>query len=211
LKEGEILMSETTMSDNGVNVKRRRLLLGATSAMVAVGAAGVAVPFLGSWNPSAKARAAGAPAKADISKLEEGQQMIVEWRGKPVWVVKRSADSLATLETIGDRLSDPDSALPQQPAYVPGTAARAVREDVAVIVGICTHLGCSPVYKPEVQPQDFDANWVGGFFCPCHGSRFDLSGRVFSGSPAPKNLVIPPHYYESDNILVVGLNPEGNS
>ena len=204
-------MSETTMSDNGVNVKRRRLLLGATSAMGAVGAVGVAVPFLGSWNPSAKARAAGAPAKADISKLEEGQQMIVEWRGKPVWVVKRSADSLATLETIGDRLSDPDSLMQQQPTYVPGTSARAVREDVAVIVGICTHLGCSPVYKPEVKPQDFDANWVGGFFCPCHGSRFDLSGRVFSGSPAPKNLVIPPHYYESDNILVVGLNPEGNS
>lgn len=204
-------MSEITMTDNGVNTGRRRLLLGATSAMGAVGAAGVAVPFLGSWNPSAKARAAGAPAKADISKLEDGQQMIVEWRGKPVWIVKRSADSLSSLGSLDGRLSDPLSALPQQPDYVPSTAARAVREDVAVIVGICTHLGCSPTYKPEVGPQPFDSEWVGGFFCPCHGSRFDLSGRVFAGSPAPKNLVIPPHFYESDDILVIGLNPEENS
>lgn len=198
------------MSNNGVNKGRRRLLVGATSAMGAVGAAGVAVPFLGSWNPSAKARAAGAPAKADISKLEPGQQMIVQWRGKPVWVVKRSEDSLATLETLNDRLSDPLSELPQQPEYVPHTPARAVRTDIAVMVGICTHLGCSPTYKPEVGPQPFDAEWEGGFFCPCHGSRFDLSGRVFSGSPAPTNLVIPPHFYE-DDILVVGLNPEENS
>jgi ubiquinol-cytochrome c reductase iron-sulfur subunit len=206
-------MSEIAMTDKGVNVSRRRLLLGATSAMGAVGAAGVAVPFLGSWNPSAKARAAGAPAKADISKLEDGQQMIVEWRGKPVWVVKRSTESLATLAAISDKLSDPNSDLPQQPDYIPHTPARAVREDVAVIVGICTHLGCSPTYMPEVGPQPFDSEWVGGFFCPCHGSRFDLSGRVFSGSPAPKNLVIPPHFYEKadGNILVIGLNPEGNS
>ena len=204
-------MSEITMTDNGVNTGRRRLLLGATSAMGAVGAAGVAVPFLGSWNPSAKARAAGAPAKADISKLEDGQQMIVEWRGKPVWVAKRSAESLATLGTLDGRLSDPLSELPQQPEYIPHTAPRAVREDVAVIVGICTHLGCSPTYKPEVGPQPFDSEWMGGFFCPCHGSRFDLSGRVFAGSPAPKNLVIPPHYYEGDDILVIGLNPEEKS
>ena len=201
-------MSEIAMTENNVNVGRRRLLIGATSAMGAVGAAGVAVPFLGSWNPSAKARAAGAPAKADISKLEEGQQMIVEWRGKPVWVVKRSKDTLATLATLADKLSDPDSELQQQPDYIPHTPARSVREEIAVIVGICTHLGCSPSYKPEVGPQPFDENWVGGYFCPCHGSRFDLSGRVFAGSPAPKNLVIPPHYYESENVLVVGLNPE---
>ncbi len=205
-------MSEMTMTENGVNVSRRRLLLGATTAMGAVGAAGVAVPFLGSWNPSAKARAAGAPAKADISKLEEGQQMIVEWRGKPVWVVKRSAESLAALKTIDDRLSDPNSDMPQQPEYIPHTAARSVRDDVVVLVGICTHLGCSPTYMPEVGPQPFDDQWVGGFFCPCHGSRFDLSGRVYAGSPAPKNLVIPPHFYEGDSsILVVGLNPEEKS
>ena len=200
-----------TMTDKGVNKSRRRLLIGATSAMGAVGAAGVAVPFLGSWNPSAKARAAGAPAKADISKLEEGQQMIVEWRGKPVWVVKRSAESLSMLNDINGRLSDPKSELPQQPEYVPNTSVRAVRDDIAVIVGICTHLGCSPTYKPEVGPQPFDDDWVGGFYCPCHGSRFDLSGRVFAGSPAPTNLVIPPHYYEGKNILVVGLNPEEKS
>ncbi len=204
-------MSEIAWTVDGVNTGRRRLILGATSAVGAVGAYGVAVPFLGSWNPSAKARAAGAPVKADVSKLEDGQQMIVEWRGKPVWVVKRSAESLATLATLGTKLSDPNSDLPQQPTYIPPTAARAVREDVAVIVGICTHLGCSPTYNPEVGPQPFDSEWVGGFFCPCHGSRFDLSGRVFSGSPAPTNLVIPPHYYESDAILVVGLNPEEKS
>ncbi|SFG63415.1 ubiquinol-cytochrome c reductase iron-sulfur subunit [Neptunomonas qingdaonensis] len=197
------------MSNDGVNKGRRRLLIGATSAVGAVGAVGAAVPFVASWNPSAKAKAAGAPAKADISKLEPGQQMIVEWRGKPVWVVKRGEEALANLNSIDPgNMSDPNSEVPQQPDYIPKDAGRAIRSDVSVLVGICTHLGCSPSYKPEVGPQDFDANWVGGFYCPCHGSRFDLSGRVYKGSPAPTNLVIPPHKYDGDDILIIGIDQE---
>ncbi len=197
------------MSNDGVNKGRRRLLIGATSAVGAVGAVGAAVPFVASWNPSAKAKAAGAPAKADISKLEPGQQMIVEWRGKPVWVVKRGEAALANLNSMDPgKLSDPTSEVPQQPEYIPHDAGRAIRPDVSVLVGICTHLGCSPSYKPEVGPQEFDANWVGGFYCPCHGSRFDLSGRVYKGSPAPTNLVIPPHKYEGDDIIIVGVDQE---
>jgi ubiquinol-cytochrome c reductase iron-sulfur subunit len=197
------------MSNDGVNKGRRRLLIGATSAVGAVGAVGAAVPFVASWNPSAKAKAAGAPAKADISKLEPGQQMIVEWRGKPVWIVRRSEEALSNLSKIdGNKLADPNSEVPQQPDYVSKDASRAIRPDVAVLVGICTHLGCSPTYRPEVAPEDLGSDWVGGYYCPCHGSRFDLSGRVMKGSPAPTNLVIPPHKYEDDNIIIVGVDQE---
>ncbi len=197
------------MSNDGVNKGRRRLLIGATSAVGAVGAVGAAVPFVASWNPSAKAKAAGAPAKADISKLEPGQQMIVEWRGKPVWIVRRSEEALSNLSKIdGNKLADPSSEVPQQPDYVSKDANRAIRPDVAVLVGICTHLGCSPTYRPEVAPEDLGSDWVGGYYCPCHGSRFDLSGRVMKGSPAPTNLVIPPHKYEDENIIIVGVDQE---
>lgn len=197
------------MSNDGVNKGRRRLLIGATSAVGAVGAVGAAVPFVASWNPSAKAKAAGAPAKADISKLEPGQQMIVEWRGKPVWIVRRGEEALKNLQAIDpSRLADPNSEVPQQPDYIPGTAFRSIRDDVAVLVGICTHLGCSPTYRPEVAPEDLGSDWVGGYYCPCHGSRFDLSGRVFKGSPAPTNLVIPPQKFEDDNIIIIGVDQE---
>lgn len=196
------------MSNDGVNKGRRRLLIGATSAVGAVGAVGAAVPFVASWNPSAEAKTAGAPVKVDISKLEPGQQTIVKWRGKPVWIVRRGDEALANLATISASLSDPESKIPQQPEYVPGTPARALREDISVLVGICTHLGCSPTYRPEVAPADLGDEWVGGFYCACHGSRFDLSGRVLKGSPAPSNLVIPPHSYESDNVLIVGVDQE---
>lgn len=197
------------MSNDGVNKGRRRLLIGATSAVGAVGAVGVAVPFVASWKPSAKAKTAGAPVKVDISKLEPGQQTVVKWRGKPVWIVRRGPDALSNLAKLDGKLSDPKSEMPQQPSYVPGTPARAVREDIAVLVGICTHLGCSPTYLPEVgiasgQGED----WVGGYYCPCHGSRFDLSGRVMKGSPAPSNLVVPPHAYESENVIIVGIDQE---
>jgi ubiquinol-cytochrome c reductase iron-sulfur subunit len=168
----------------------------------------VAVPFVASWNPSAKAKAAGAPVKADISKLEPGQQMIVEWRGKPVWVVRRTEEALANLEKLNGQLADPSSEKPQQPAYIPGTSARSLRPEIMVMVGICTHLGCSPTYRPEVAPDDMGPEWLGGFFCPCHGSRFDLSGRVYAGVPAPTNLVIPPHSYLDDNTLVIGVDTE---
>ena len=196
------------MSNDGVNKGRRRLLIGATSAAGAVGAIGVAVPFVASWNPSAKAKAAGAPVKADISKLEPGQQMIVEWRGKPVWVVRRTEEALANLEKLNGQLADPSSEKPQQPEYIPGTSARSLRPEIMVMVGICTHLGCSPTYRPEVAPDDMGPEWLGGFFCPCHGSRFDLSGRVYAGVPAPTNLVIPPHSYQDDNTLVIGVDTE---
>jgi len=191
-----------------VNKGRRRLLIGATSAVGAVGAVGVAVPFVASWQPSAKARTAGAPVRVDISKLEPGQQAIVKWRGKPVWIIKRGPETLENLTKISDRLSDPDSEMPQQPDYIPHDSTRALRPDIVVLVGICTHLGCSPTYRPEVAPEDLGADWVGGFYCPCHGSRFDLSGRVIKGSPAPKNLVIPPYMYEGDNVIVVGVDQE---
>lgn len=198
------------MSNDGVNKGRRRLLIGATSAVGAVGAVGAAVPFVASWNPSAKAKAAGAPAKADISKLEPGQQMIVEWRGKPVWIVRRGKEALDRLENIDPgRLSDPDSEVPQQPEYIPHTPPRAIKAEVCVLVGICTHLGCSPTYIPEVgAASGHGEDWDGGYYCPCHGSRFDLSGRVYKGSPAPTNLVIPPHKYDGDDIIIVGVNPE---
>lgn len=196
------------MSNDGVNKGRRRLLVGATSAVGAVGAIGAAVPFVASWHPSAKARAAGAPVTADISKLEPGQQMIVEWRGKPVWVIRRTPEAIANLEKLNDRLADPNSEVPQQPEYVPGSPGRALRDEYMVMVGICTHLGCSPTYRPEVAPEDMGPDWLGGFFCPCHGSRFDLSGRVYSGVPAPTNLVVPPHSYEDDNTLVIGVDQE---
>ncbi|GGO82576.1 ubiquinol-cytochrome c reductase iron-sulfur subunit [Marinobacterium nitratireducens] len=196
------------MSNDGVNKGRRRLLIGATSAVGAVGAVGVAVPFVASWQPSAKARTAGAPVRADVSKLEPGQQAVVKWRGKPVWIIKRGEETLENLAKISDRLSDPNSEMPQQPDYIPHDANRSLRPDIVVLVGICTHLGCSPTYRPEVAPDDLGPEWVGGFYCPCHGSRFDLSGRVLKGSPAPSNLVIPPHFYENDNVIVVGLDQE---
>ncbi|OOV88441.1 ubiquinol-cytochrome c reductase iron-sulfur subunit [Oceanospirillum linum] len=195
------------MSNDGVNKGRRRFLLGATSAVGAVGVVGVAVPFVASWNPSAKARAAGAPAKADISKLQPGQQMTIEWRGKPVWVINRTPEMMANLEKLNDQVADPNSEVPQQPEYITGVL-RSIKPEYAVMIGICTHLGCSPTYRPEVAPADLGEDWLGGFFCPCHGSRFDLSGRVYKGVPAPVNLEVPPYKYESDDIIVIGVDQE---
>mgnify|MGYP000648652666 FL=1 len=195
------------MSDDGVNTSRRRFLIGATSVVGGVGAIGAAVPFVASWNPSAKAKAAGAPVKASIGKLEPGQRMTVAWRGKPVWVIRRTKEMLDNIATLNDRLRDPESVAPQQPEYIKGIY-RSSRPEYAVIVGICTHLGCSPQFVPEVKPQEFDADWVGGFYCPCHGSRFDLAGRVFDGVPAPKNLEIPPHKYIDDSTVIIGVDEE---
>ena len=192
------------MSNDGVNTTRRRLLVGASTAVGAVGAVGAAVPFVASWSPSEKAKAAGAPVKADISKLEPGAQMIVEWRGKPVWIVRRTAEALANLPGLDASVADPDSAKSKQPDYVPGNSARSLREEYMVMIGICTHLGCSPTYRPEVAPADLGADWKGGFYCPCHGSTFDLSGRVYKAKPAPTNLEIPPHYYMSDDVILIG-------
>ncbi|MGM0783420.1 MAG: ubiquinol-cytochrome c reductase iron-sulfur subunit [Pseudomonadota bacterium] len=195
------------MADNGVNKGRRRLLLGATTVVGAVGAVGVAVPFVASWQPSARARAAGAPVKADVSKLEEGQRMIVEWRGRPVWIVKRSPEMIERTESFDtSRLADPESNEPQQPDYVSGPL-RSIRPEISVLIGICTHLGCSPLFRPEPEDVDMEA-WPGGYFCPCHGSFFDLSGRVFRNVPAPTNLEVPPYRFESDDVIIVGEDEE---
>ncbi|WP_419535164.1 ubiquinol-cytochrome c reductase iron-sulfur subunit [Endozoicomonas sp.] len=195
------------MSDNGVNKGRRRFLVAATSVVGAAGAVGVATPFLKSWNPSAKAKAAGAPVKVNLSKLEPGQQVVYEWRGKPVFVLRRTKDMLNELPSQDGRLRDPKSENSDQPEYATNPY-RSRTEDVLVLVGLCTHLGCSPKYLPEVKPMEFDANWKGGYFCPCHGSRFDLAGRVYKGVPAPTNLVVPPYSFEGDDILIIGKDEE---
>jgi len=191
------------MSASGVDNKKRRVLLAATSMVGAVGIGYVAVPFIASMNPSAKARAAGAPVEADIGKLEPGAMLRVKWRGKPVWVVNRTAEMLAALLESDHLLADPDSAASVQPESC-RNRARSLKPEYLVAVGICTHLGCSPTYRPEVAPADLGAEWKGGFFCPCHGSRFDLAGRVYAGVPAPINLEIPKHTYISDTVILIG-------
>lgn len=197
------------MSEGEVNAGRRRFLLGATSAVGGIGAIGAAVPFVASWNPSAKAKAAGAPVKANISKLEPGQRMTVEWRGKPVWIIRRTEEMINNIKNRDkDLFKDPESTGgSKQPVYVDGIL-RSSKPEIAVIVGICTHLGCSPQFVPEVKPQPFYNDWVGGFFCPCHGSTFDLAGRVYTGVPAAVNLEIPPYKYIDDENIIVGVDEE---
>ena len=191
------------MSTDGVDTNRRRFLTAATTVVGAVGAAGVAVPFITSMWPSARAQAAGAPVEADISKLEPGAMMTVEWRGKPVWLVHRTKQNLEDLPTLDDRLRDPHSEVDHQPPYAKNEY-RSIKPAIAVLIGICTHLGCSPTYRPEIAPADLGETWRGGFFCPCHGSRFDLAGRVFQGVPAPTNLWVPPYMYITDTRLLIG-------
>ncbi len=195
------------MSQDGVNNSRRLLLLGSTAAVGAVGAGFVAVPFLASWNPSEKAKAAGAPAKVDISKLEPGAMLTAEWRGKPVFIVRRTQEVLGLLDGLTDELKDPANGnKAQQPDYA-DNLHRSREPELLVLLGVCTHLGCAPKFYAEVKPEPFDANWKGGFFCPCHGSRFDMSGRVFNGSPAGDNLLVPPYSIEG-NVLVIGVDEE---
>ena len=191
------------MSADEVDLKRRRFLTAATTVVGGVGAAFAAVPFVASMNPSERAKSLGAPVEIDISKLEEGQMVRVKWRGKPVWVVRRTRDMLDALASLDDSVADPDSGMEQQPEYAKN-AYRSVKEEYLVLVGICTHLGCSPQFRPEVAPADLGGDWKGGFFCPCHGSRFDLAGRVYKGVPAPKNLQVPPHYYLADTRILIG-------
>jgi ubiquinol-cytochrome c reductase iron-sulfur subunit len=197
------------MSSDGVNSTRRKFLTAATSAVGAAGVVAVAVPFVGSWNPSAKAKAAGAPVKFDFSKLEPGQMTVVEWRGKPVYVVNRTETQLEALPGLNSQLKDPDSEdLAQQPPYITGID-RSTKPNLLVVVGLCTHLGCAPKFIPEVGVANLGGDsWVGGFFCPCHGSKFDLSGRVYDGVPASANLLVPPYSFEDDKVVVIGVNPE---
>ncbi len=193
------------MSSNEVDLKRRRVLTYATSAVGALGVAALGVPFIKSWMPNERAKNAGAPVEVDISKLAPGELLRVEWQGKPVWVLRRSDQMIERLksEIPKSALVDPDSNDPQQPDYATNEL-RSIKEEYLVLVGICTHLGCSPTFRPEVAPADLGEDWKGGFFCACHGSRFDLAGRVFKNLPAPSNLVVPEHYYINDNLILIG-------
>lgn len=189
-----------------VDARKRRFLIAATSAVGGIAVAGVAVPLVMSMMPSARAKAAGAPVEVDISKVEPGMLLTVEWRGKPVWIVNRTKEMLDLMARHDDQLSDPKSEQPQQPNYCKN-ATRSIKPEYLVAVGICTHLGCSPTFRKEVGAADMGGDWPGGFFCPCHGSRFDLAARVFKNVPAPINLVIPPHQYLSDARLLIGVDP----
>jgi ubiquinol-cytochrome c reductase iron-sulfur subunit len=189
------------------NLGRRRFLTATTSVVGAVGAGFLAVPFIKSWNPSARAKLAGAPVTQDISALAEGQQLTLKWRGQPVYVAKRSQAMLATLPQMDSLLLDPKSDnTDQQPAYAKNEW-RSIKPEILVLVAVCTHLGCAPEFVPELKPQPFDPNWKGGYFCPCHKSRYDLAGRVFQGMPAPANLPVPPYHFENDDTLVIGVDP----
>ncbi|MDX1527436.1 MAG: ubiquinol-cytochrome c reductase iron-sulfur subunit [Gammaproteobacteria bacterium] len=195
------------MSGDGVDIGRRRFLTGATTVVGAVGAAFAAVPFVVSFQPSERAKAIGAPVEQDISKLEPGGRVVVKWRGKPVWIVRRTQEQLASLVALEDKLRDPNSEVEQQPPYAKNPH-RAIKPEYVVLVGLCTHLGCSPTYRPEIAPSDLGPQWQGGFFCPCHGSRFDMAGRVYAGVPAPTNLEVPPYKYLSDTRIIIGVDQE---
>ncbi|SMN14792.1 Ubiquinol-cytochrome C reductase iron-sulfur subunit [uncultured Candidatus Thioglobus sp.] len=198
------------MSEQEIDLKRRRFLTGATSVVGAVGVGFVLVPFLSSWMPSARAKAAGAPVDVNIEKLEDGQLVRILWRKKPVWIFKRDKTALANLLVQDDNLVDPNNLEDQQPAYAKNVH-RSINPEIAVIIGICTHLGCSPTYRPEVGAADLGGDeWKGGFYCPCHGSKFDLSGRVFKNVPAPTNLVIPPYHFVNDSLIRLGVDPKAS-
>ncbi|MGX9460752.1 ubiquinol-cytochrome c reductase iron-sulfur subunit [Shewanella sp. A14] len=192
------------MSNAPVDTGRRRFLTAATAVVGGAGAVAVAVPFIKSWNPSAKAKAAGAPVEVNISKVEPGQLIRVEWRGKPVWIVRRTEAVLDNLKTLDSQLRDPASEEMQQPEYATNPA-RSIKPEFFIAVGICTHLGCSPTYLPDSFGEQVEGV-TSGFFCPCHGSKFDMAGRVFQGVPAPLNLVIPPHKYVDDANVIIGVD-----
>ena len=191
------------MADGTLDKGKRRFVIGATSVVGGIGVAAAAAPFVLSMFPSERAKAAGAPVEVDISKLEPGQKIDVEWRGKVVWIVSRTQAMLDSLAKLDAKLADPASNQPQQPDYAKNPA-RAIKPQLFVAVGICTHLGCSPTFRPEVAPADLGGDWLGGFFCPCHQSKFDLAGRVYAGVPAPTNLVIPPYRFVGDTKVVIG-------
>lgn len=193
------------MSGEQVDDTRRRLLV-ITTGLGVVGTAFAAVPFVASMMPSARARALGAPVEVDISKLEPGQRLVIEWRGKPVWIVNRTEEMLATLPKLNESVADPDSEDSEQPKYAQNEG-RSIKPEILVLIGICTHLGCSPLAKLKPgAASGLGGDWLGGFFCPCHGSLFDLAGRVFKNVPAPTNLVVPPYSYVSDTRIVIGVD-----
>ncbi len=189
---------------------RRRFLVTATSVIGAIGLGAVSWPFIDSWNPSQRARVAGAAVTVDFSKIEPGRQITVAWRQQPVWVLRRTPEMLERMEKTEhlQRLRDPDSSVTtQQPDYAQNVT-RSLHPEHLVVIGVCTHLGCIPHFRPELAPKDLGADWMGGYYCPCHGSRFDFSGRVFKSVPAPTNLVIPPHRYLSEAVIEIGVDDE---
>lgn len=196
------------MSDEA-DLSRRHFLTVATSIVGGIGVVLTAVPFVASFRPSARAQAMGGPVEVDISKLEDGAMMRVVWRGLPVWILRRTQDMLGRLAAEPDaQLKDPGSAQSDQPDYA-RNPARAMKPEILVVVGVCTHLGCAPIERFDVAPADLGPDWKGGFYCPCHNSRFDLAGRVYQGVPAPTNLVVPPYRFLDENRIQIGVNPEG--
>lgn len=196
------------MAEQPADPGRRRFLTATTAVVGGVGVAFAAVPFVSAWKPSARAIAAGAAVTVDISKLEAGAQHIATWRKRPIFIIRRTPTLLDALPGEEARLKDPGSeVVDQQPDYA-RNGHRSIKPDVLVLIGSCTHLGCAPKFHPEVQPEPWDDNWQGGFFCPCHNSKFDMAGRVYEGSPAPTNLVVPPYRFADDSTLVIGEDPE---
>lgn len=188
---------------------RRKFLVAVTSVAGGIAGVAIATPFMLSMMPSERAKAAGAPVEVDISKLEPGMLLMVEWRGKVVWVLNRTPEMLETLVKVEGELADPNSEKQQQPEYAKNRT-RSIKPEILVTEGVCTHLGCSPVFRKEIAPADLGPDWLGGFFCPCHGSKFDLAGRVYKSVPAPTNMVVPPHVYLSDSRLLIGATSEGS-
>ena len=191
------------MQEGKIDTKRRRFLTTAATVVGGVGAIATAIPFVATLSPSAKTRAIGAPVEVDISHLQPEQRMIVKWQGKPVWILRRDKKTISDLETLDNELKDPKSDDSIQPEYAKNEY-RSVKPEYLVVIGICTHLGCSPNYFPMGEQQDLGPDWKGGFWCPCHGSRFDMAGRVFDGVPAPTNLVIPPYKFISASVIRIG-------
>ncbi len=196
------------MSSDDVNKGRRRFLVATTSVVGGVGIGIAAIPFIKSWMPSAKAQAVGVPVEVNIGKLKEGQLLKVQWRGQTIGILRRTPEMITGLGKVDDVLADPESATAIQPGYIHGEE-RALKPEFLVVNMHCTHLGCVPQMIPQVGPQPFDDNWNGGFYCPCHKSKFDLSGRVYSGVPAPTNLTIPPYSFLDDRTVLIGVNPQG--
>ena len=194
------------MANQGVNPGRRRFLTATTAVVGGVGAVVAAVPFVSTLQPSARAKVAGAPVTEDISKLEVGQRIVLQWRGQPVWIIRRTPEQLAALPGQDARLRDPKSDNPEQQPDYAKNETRSIKPEILVLVGTCTHLGCSPTFRPELEPQPFDADWKGGFYCPCHNSRFDLAGRVYQGVPAPTNLKVPPYRFLDDTRIEIGVD-----
>jgi ubiquinol-cytochrome c reductase iron-sulfur subunit len=195
------------MSEESLN-RSKRIFLVTTTAVGGVAAVGAAVPFAASMMPSERAKAIGAPVEVDVSSLAPGEMLRVEWRGKPVWVLRRTPEMLKSIESADKLVQDPSLKVDQQPDYAKNEA-RAIKPEYLVLVGVCTHLGCSPQFKPKDMSPDMGQDWVGGFYCPCHGSKFDYAGRVFKGAPAPINLEVPPHMYLSDTTILVGDDKKG--